>query len=168
MQMLLPIFPANTRMLSDSWGVYEKDDFVYYIHSGMPVYVHAKDDLNNFRFITANLIKVHACSPTQLSKVFGTNKKNFERYVKRFEEGGAEAFFNPSDERGKCYKMLADKLGQAQKLLDGGHSQLKTAKEIGVSESAIRYHLHIGNLKKKHCPNNAHPHIIEPIGTKQC
>lgn len=150
--MSLPLFPSTTRMLSDSWGVFEKDDLVYYIHCGMPVYIHAKDDLNNYRFITANLIKVHACSPTQLSKVFGVNKKNFERYVKKFEKGGTEAFFNPSDERGKCYKMLADKLEQAQKLLDNGYSQLKTANEIGVSESAIRYHIRIGNLKKKAQP----------------
>jgi transposase len=149
MQLQLPIFPVTTKMLNDTWGVFEKDDMVYYLHNGMPVYIHAKDDLNNFRFITANLIHVHACSPSQLSKVFGVNKINFERYVKRLKEGGTEAFFNAEDNRGKCYKMLEDKLKKAQELLDKGYSQLKTAKEIGVSESAIRYHLRAGNLKKK-------------------
>jgi len=148
MQMQLPIFPMTTKMLSDSWGVFEKDSMVFYLHVGMPVYIHAKDDLNNFRYITANLINVHACSPSQLSKVFGTNKINFERYAKRLQEGGPKAFFNAEDNRGKCYKMQDDKLKKAQELIDKGYSQLKTAKEIGVSESAIRYHIKIGKLKK--------------------
>ncbi len=149
MQMKLPIFPVTTKMLSDSWGVFEKDDMVFYLHCGMPVYVHSKDDMNNYRYITANLINVHACSPSQLSKVFGVNTKNFERYSKRLKEGGLESFFNAQDNRGQCYKMSKSKLETAQELIDKGYSQLKTAKEIEVSESAIRYHLRIGNLKKK-------------------
>lgn len=149
MQIQLPFFPKDTKMLSDSWGVFEKDDMVYYIHCGMPVYIHSKDDLNSYRYITANLINVHACSPSQLSKVFIVGKKNFERYSKRLKQGGADAFFNAEDGRGKCYKMSEEKLVEAQTLIDTNHSQLKTAKEIGVSESAIRYHIRIGNLKKK-------------------
>ncbi|MFQ3578921.1 MAG: hypothetical protein SNJ71_02115 [Bacteroidales bacterium] len=149
MQLQLPFFPENTQMLSDTWGVFQKDSMVYYLHNGSPVYIHAKDDLNNFRFITANLINVHACSATQLSNVFKVNKINFERYVRRLREGGTDAFFKAEDNRGKCYKMLSDKLIKAQELLDKGYSQQKTAKEIGVSESAIRYHIKSGNLKKK-------------------
>jgi len=149
MQLQLPIFPPNTKMLSDSWGVFEKDNFVYYIHSGMPVYVHSKEDIPTYRYVTATLVHLHACSPSQLSKVFGVNKINFERYAKRLKEGGAEAFFNAKDNRGKCYKMLDENLQKAQELLDQGYSQLKISKEIGVSESAIRYHIRNGKLKKK-------------------
>jgi len=38
---------------------------------------------------------------------------------------------------------------EAQRLLDQGYSQYGTAKAINVSESAIRYHINAGNLKKK-------------------
>jgi hypothetical protein len=65
MQMLLPIFPISTKMLSDSRGVFEKDNMVYYLHCGMPVYIHDKSDMPNFRYITANLIHVHACRPIE-------------------------------------------------------------------------------------------------------
>ncbi len=106
MQMQLPLFPANTRLINLTWGVFEKDDFVYYLHNGSPVYCHHKDDLNNYRFITANLVNNKSCFPSELSKVFGVNRKNFQRYGKRLREKGISSFFNPVDNRGKCYKSL--------------------------------------------------------------
>ncbi len=148
MQMQLPIFPENTKLLSDTWGVYLKGDFVYYLHNGSPVHVHDKNDMNTFRYVTATLIVNHSCSATRLSNVLGVNTINFYRYAKRMRDGGADAFFKPNDSRGKCYKMTSDKIEEAQKYLDLSYSQSKTAKTIKVSESAIRYHLKKGTLKK--------------------
>lgn len=147
--MQLPIFPATTKILSSAWGVFEKDNFVYYLHNGSPVHIHDKDDLNTYRFVTATLIVNHSCSASALSKVFGVGVRNFERYAKSFRDGGAEAFFNPKDGRGKCHKMTPDKLLEAQKYLDTGYSQMRTAKEINVNEASIRYHIKKGTLKKK-------------------
>ena len=69
--------------------------------------------------------------------------------------------FNRKETRGQCHKFTAEKIKEAQRLLDLGHSQQGTAKAIGVSESAIRYHINAGTLKKSrgfhpsacyHCP----------------
>ena len=57
-------------------------------------------------------------------------------------------FFNRKETRGQCHKFTPEKIEDAQKLLDSGHSQQGTAKAIGVSESAIRYHIKAGTLKK--------------------
>lgn len=149
MQMQLPIFPSTTKMLSSSWGVFEKDNFVYYLHNGSPVHIHDKNDLTTYRFITATLIVNHSCSASALSKVFGVGVRNFERYAKRLRDGGAEAFFNPKDSRGKCHKMTPEKIIEAQKYLDLGYSQMRTAKEINVNEASIRYHIKKGTLIKK-------------------
>lgn len=146
--MQLPVFPKQTKLFSSTWGVFQKDDFVYYLHNGSPVYIHQKDDLNTYRYVTATLIENNSCQASDLSKVFGVNARNFQRYAKRLRQGGADAFFNPVDNRGKCHKMTPDKLQEAQRYLDRGYSQLKTAKAIEVSESAIRYHLRKGALKK--------------------
>ncbi len=148
MQMQLPIFPENTKLLSDTWGVFLKDDFVYYLHNGSPVHVHDKNDMNTYRYVTATLIVNHSCSATRLSEVFGVNTINFYRYAKRLRKGGADSFFKPDDSRGQTHKMTQDKIEEAQKYLNLGYSQLKTAKIIQVSESAIRYHIKNGNLKK--------------------
>ena len=71
MQMQLPLFPSATKLLSDSWGVFEKDDFVYYLHNGSPVHIHHKDDIKTYRYVTATLIVNHSCSAKMLSEVFG-------------------------------------------------------------------------------------------------
>ena len=54
-------------------------------------------------------------------------------------------------------ELSEEKIKQAQELLDNGESQLKTAKKVGVSESAVRYHLKSGKLKKK---SSCYPHEI--------
>lgn len=147
--MQLPIFPSNTKLLSGTWGVFLKDEFVYYLHNGSPVHVHEKNDINTYRYVTATLIVNHSCSATALSKVFGVGVYNFYRYAKRLREGGPDAFFKPNDSRGKCHQMTPDKISEAQHYLDIGYSQMKTAKTIGVHEASIRYHLKKGTLKKK-------------------
>jgi len=147
--MQLPIFPSQTQLLSATWGVFQKEDSVYYLHNGSPVYTHHKDDINTYRYVTATLIVQNSCRASDLSRVFGVNARNFQRYAARLRESGADAFFNPVDNRGKCHKMTPDKLAEAQQYLDVGYSQLKTAKVLDVSESAIRYHLRKGTLKKK-------------------
>ncbi len=149
MQMQLPLFPDKTQLLSASWGVRKIDDSVYYLHNGSPVYTHHKDDINTYRFVTASLIVNNYCRAIDLSKVFNVSERNFQRYAKRLREEGAETFFKPKDERGNCHKMTPDKLKEAQKYLDEGYSQLKTAKEINVNEASIRYHIKKGTLKKK-------------------
>ena len=147
--MQLPIFPTVTKLLSPSWGVFEKDNLVYYLHNGSPVHVHEKNDLNTYRYVTANLIVNHSCSASALSKVFGVGVRNFERYAKSFRDFGADAFFNPADGRGKCHKMTSGKLVEAQQCLDNGCSQMRTAKQINVNEASIRYHIKKGTFKKK-------------------
>ena len=149
MQMQLPIFPAETKLLSATWGVFEKDNFVYYLHNGSPVHVHEKNDINTYRYVTASLIVNHSCKASSLSKVFGVGVRNFERYAKRLRDDGPQAFFNPGDSRGKCHKMTADKIKLAQKYLDHGYSQMKTARSVGVNEASIRYHINKGTLIKK-------------------
>ncbi|MCK5538368.1 MAG: hypothetical protein KAI79_16190 [Bacteroidales bacterium] len=147
--MQLPIFPQSTKLLSDSWGVFKKDNFVYYLHNGSPVHVHEKADLNTYRYVTATLIVNHACSGTRLEAVFGVARINFYRYAKRLREEGADSFFRIKDRRGQCHKMTPDKIKQAQEYLDLGYSQLRTATAINVNETSIRYHLKKGTLKKK-------------------
>ena len=149
MQMQFPFFPASTRMLSPTWGVFENNNFVYYLHNGSPVHIHEKNDLNTYRFVTASLIVNHSCTVSALSKVFGVGVRNFERYAQRLRDFGVDSFFNPTDGRGKCHKMTPDRISEAQKLLDNGCSNMQTAKAIGVNEASIRYHFKKGTLKKK-------------------
>jgi len=149
MQLQLPIFPDSTKLINSSVGFYREKDFIFYLHNGSPIFCHHIDSTNNYRFILANLVESKLCHPKEISKALGISQRNVEQYAKKLREYGIECFFNQIDQRGECYKMTESLLLQAQRLLDDGISQLKTAKILGVSESSIRYHLKNGNLKKK-------------------
>ena len=149
MQLQLPIFPANTKLINSSIGTYQDGQLVYYLHNGAPIFCHHIESMNNYRYILANLVQSKLCSCSEISKALGVSSRNIERYAKKLRENGMESFFNQEDHRGECYKMKDSTLIKAQGLLDAGNSQLKTAKELGLSESSIRYHLKNGNLKKK-------------------
>jgi biotin operon repressor len=149
MQQILPIFSDDLKMVNFRVGFKQMDDFVHYFVNGMPVYCHQVDDKNGYRYVLATLVNHNFCSIKELSESLGVNKKNVERYAKDLREKGMSHFFNRKETRGQSYKFTPDKMNEAQRLLDQGYSQYRTAKMIGVSESAIRYHIKAGSLKKK-------------------
>jgi len=136
-------------MVNYKVGFKQMDDFVHYFVNGMPVYCHEKDDKNGYRFVLATLVNNKFCSIKELSEALGVPRKNVERYAKALREKGMAHFFNRKETRGQCHKFTPGKIEKAQELLELGYSQQGTAKAIGVSESAIRYHIKSGLLKKK-------------------
>jgi DNA-binding transcriptional ArsR family regulator len=148
MQQILPIFPKDIKMVNYQVGFKQMDDFVHYFVNGMPVYCHQLDDKNGYRYVLATLVNHNLRSIKELSEALGVHKKNVERYAKDLRQKGMAHFFNRKETRGQCYKFTPEKMNQAQGLLDQGYSQYRTAKMIGVSESAIRYHIKAGSLKK--------------------
>ena len=149
MQMQMPFFPSLTKLVNANLGFYELDDFVYYLHNGSPIYCHHKESVSSYRYICGNLVFNRLCSAAELARALGVNKRNIERYARAIKDNGTDHYFHKKDRRGQCHKMTSDVLEKAQQLLDSGKSQLKTAKELGISESSIRYHLRKGTLKKK-------------------
>lgn len=149
MQQILPIFPDATRMINYQVGFKQVDDFVHYFVNGMPVYCHEKEDNNGYRFVLATLVNHNFCCIKEMSEALGVPRKNIERYAKALREKGMAHFFNRKETRGQCHKLTPGKIKDAQEFLDNGYSQQGTAKTIGVSESAIRYHIKSGRLKKK-------------------
>ena len=147
--MQLPLFPSTTKLINNTVGIFLQEGFVYYLHNGSPVYCHSKEDMNSFRYITANLVNTGLCKPSEIAKTVGVSNRNIQRYSKTLREKGAEWFFNRKDERGQCYKMTEELLEDAQELIDNFYSVADIARLIGVSEGAIRYHIRKGSLKKK-------------------
>ena len=48
MQILLPLFPPELTLITPTLGFEEKGGFVYYFHSGMPIYTHPKSNSREF------------------------------------------------------------------------------------------------------------------------
>lgn len=149
MQLQLPIFPKEAQLINEHVGVYQHDGIVQYIVNGMPIYSHGKDDVNAFRFITSNFIHQGLCRKVDIERFFKVSDDSVYRYYKKFKEQGEEGFFGDDARRGKAHKIIGERRIRMQKKLDTGQSVNSIAKEEGVRESAIRYAIKQGYLKKK-------------------
>jgi len=148
MQLQLPIFPRECRLISSSVGVYEKDDLVQYIVNGLPVFSHGKEDLQGFRYITSNLIHQGLCRGTEIELCFCVSADSVARSLKKFRKQGEEAFFSTDNRHGHSHKIRGEVHKSIQKKLDQGQSVNSIAKEHKIREGAIRYAITKGYLKK--------------------
>ena len=149
MQIHLPIFPPDTKMLNPSVGVYEKDGLVHYAVSALPVYAHARDDLAAFRFITSNFIHLGLCRKVDVQRAFRVSEDSVSRAYKKFVTEGEAGFFGPDARRGHAHKIVGERRERIQAKLDHGQSVNSIAREEGVRESAIRYAIKQGYVKKR-------------------
>ncbi len=147
--MQLPIFPQTTKLINSNVGLFERDDFVFYLHNGSPIYCHEKNDLNSYRFIIANLVVTGLCSPIDLARALGVSNRNMQRYAKTLREKGTDWFFNKEEKRGDAHKLTDEMLSEAQKLISKFYSVVDVARLFGVTEGALRYHIKKGTIKKK-------------------
>lgn len=145
----MPIFPSSTRLINASVGVFEKEEFVYYLHNGSPIFCHSKSDMNNYRFITGNLVNTGLCTPIEISRALGVSNRNIQRYAKALRDKGSDWFFNRPDRRGSSHKVTNEIISQAQKMIDDYYSVSDVARLLGVTEGALRYHIRKGTIKKK-------------------
>lgn len=148
MQLILPLFPRYTKMISDCLGVYEKDSIVQYIANGLPIYSHDVEDLQSFRFITSNFIKEGLCKATEVSRCFSIPIDSVKRNANKLRTDGEAAFFSADKRKGYCHKIRGSVLESIQKKLDKGRSVNSIAKQEGVAEGSIRYSIRQGYLKK--------------------
>jgi Helix-turn-helix domain len=148
-QLLLPIFPEYTKLITPSLGVCEKNNLVTYFHCGMPIYSHGVDELNKFRFTTSNFILQGLCKGSDIERAFHVSVDSIRRWKKRLLEEGEEAFFNEDKRHGKSHKLLPNVLERIQQELDKGRSVNSVAKDEGISEGSIRYAIDKGRLKKR-------------------
>jgi len=148
MQMQLPIFPNDTKLINACLGFKKSDDFVYYLHNGSPIFCHQKDDINSYRYITANLVDTGLCKCSELADALGVSRRNIERYTKHLREKGSGWFLNRPERRGGAHKITDEMMEKAGKLINEFYSVSDVARMLGVSEGALRYHIKKGTIKK--------------------
>lgn len=149
MQLMLPLFPPDTAMITATLGVYRKEGIVTYLHCGVPIFSHAEDDYKGFRYITSKFIVQGLCRLVDVSDCFHVSYDSVKRYVKKLENTGERGFFgNDNRNGGSPYKLMPEVIARIQKKLDEGKSNSGIARSEGVTEGAIRYALKKGTLKK--------------------
>lgn len=148
MQLLLPIFPREAKLITPTLGVFSKEGIVTYIHSGVPIYSHSTEDLKSFRYITSKFIIQGLCRGVDISNCFGVSYDSVKRYVKKLRENGDSGFFSKDNRHGHSHKLVAKVLERIQTYLDAGKNNSEIARLENITEGAIRYAIKQGKLKK--------------------
>ena len=148
MQLILPLFPVKTEMITPTLGIYKRDSIITYLHCGVPIYSHAEEDLMSFRYITSKFIVQGLCRLIEISDCFHVSYDSVKRYVKRLEEMGEAGFFSKGNRMGHSSKLLPAVIERMQRYMDKGKSNSEIARLEDVTEGAIRYALKKGQLKK--------------------
>ncbi|MDR0938541.1 MAG: hypothetical protein LBN29_04150 [Mediterranea sp.] len=149
MQTQLALFSSDVKLVNDTLGFRDVDGFRYYLHNGSPIACHRLEDRNSYRFTIGSLLFNGLCTRVELTKALGEHAKNIERYEKTYREKGAAWFFRRKETRGQCYKVTDTMLTEIQRRLDAGESKYRIARDLGISEGSVSYHLKHGKLKKK-------------------
>jgi DNA invertase Pin-like site-specific DNA recombinase len=149
MQLTLPIFPAGSILISDHLGVFSRDKIVQYIAGGLPVYQHAEEDLDAFRFAISNFLKLGLCKKTEVMRAFHVSESFVQRACKKAELEGSAGFFSKDSRKGSNHVIVESVRQRLQELLDKGMSVNAMAKQNKLNESTIRYQIKQGYLKKK-------------------
>ena len=118
MQLLLPIFPRETKLLTETLGVFEKDDFIFYLHCGVPIYQHHREDMDGFHYICSHLVRQKLCKQTDIVRTLGVSADSVSRNYKKYLKEGERAFFGQDNRGGKSHKLIGERLERIQNALE--------------------------------------------------
>jgi transposase len=152
-QLLLPAIPDGaTAGLVSVWR--DAEQWTYFLGT-YPIYSHRADDSRLFRLVTSQLINAGACRHKDIIETFGVSKSSVNRALKKLRDEGAEAFFKRREGRRGGSVFTAERLDQAQRLLDQGYSRSELVDELGVPPDALRKALKDGRLRETRQPETA-------------
>jgi predicted transcriptional regulator len=146
-QMLLPMFPYESKSINPLLGFCRKDDMVYYFNGMMPIFSHAVTDLKSFRLITSQLIVNGVATQRDIVDAFGVSLISVKRYVKTYREEGADGFFKPRKGRGSTV-LTSGVLLKIQGYLNEFRSVSSICEELGLKADTVNKAIRDGRLHR--------------------
>jgi len=146
-QQLLPIYndEGQEGYITDILSYEKRDGSIYYFNGAFPIYSHPEEDRKSFRLITSQFVVNGRCKQVDIVKAFGVSPISIKRYVKKYRENGAEAFFVPKRSRG-AHVLTAAVLEQAQDLLNQGSTPSEVANQLQVKKDTLQKAIRSGRL----------------------
>ena len=92
-QIRLPFFPEEIELINNYVGFQKKNGIVYYFNGMMPVFQHPAEDISSFRLFTSQLVVNGNAKQSEIVRAFNVSAISVKRWVKKYREKGAEAFF---------------------------------------------------------------------------
>jgi transposase-like protein len=144
-QTLLPIFPAEATPINNVVSFAKREGVVYYFHGCQPVFSHGEHDLKSFRMFTSQLAVNGTCKQVEIVRAFGISAISMKRYVKKYLQGGAAAFYGQR-RKPQPRVLTAEVMRQAQELFEQGESRSAVAQRLGLKTDTLSKAVRAGRL----------------------
>ena len=144
-QELLPLFEDGTGCINALLSFEKQDGHVYYFHGGLPVFSHAESDKASFRLFTSQLVVNGSCKQVDIVNAFGISPISVKRYVKKYRDGGAKAFYAKARKRSNPV-LTPTVLAHAQGMLNAGEDWHDVAAELNIKPNTFGKAMRCGRL----------------------
>ena len=144
-QAWLPFIPSGSTPINAVYSVIQKDEQWFYFCGIHPIFCHAASDRRSFRMFTAQLVCQGMCKQAEIMRAFGVSKNSVSRNVKKFREGGPDAFF--AKRKGRGGSVITEEVkARAQEMLNSGESRQDVAEALEVPYDTLRKAINQGRL----------------------
>lgn len=147
-QRILPMLPAGSTAITDTLSVDNESGRWIYFQGVLPVFTHEADDHQTFQMFAGQLAANGHCRLVDIERAFGVSSISVKRMVKRYRQGGCEAFFQKRHVRGASV-LTATVLARLQELLDAGMAYREAAQQVGVKADTVRKAIRREDLRIK-------------------
>ena len=148
-QKLLPLRAESVEPVNNYLAIFRSEEEIVFFNGHCPIFKCSANDTYALRLVQGVLCSCNIVYPAQLARALGVNRSTVCRNKALYEKDGAAALIVDKAANRSGYKLTREKLRIAQRLLDKGVNQSRTAREVGVAESSIRYAIKKGLLVKK-------------------
>ena len=147
-QMHLPTQPAHAESINAVLAIVREGDEVAYFASGVPVFVHAKDDAAGQRLAAVQMMELGLARQDELSAALEVNRTTLYRQSRKVKAEGVLGVVDGKRGPRGPHRFNSQKREQANELLAQGLSMRQTAKRVGVNEATVRLAVRTGELKQ--------------------
>jgi len=144
--------PPDAEILSSHAAIGRDEDGYWTVFNASgPIFRFREDDVLGRRLAAALLTDpaLDLAQPQATARVLGWHRSRVFEYRKRFQEQGVEGLEPRRTGPHGPHKLQGATLSEARRLLDQGWSNRRVAKQVGVSEGAIRTAVRAGRLVRR-------------------
>ena len=149
LQRSLPVLPPDAHVVSSRLAVLIDDEKLVAFSAADPIYTCRVDDHDGMRLAAGMLSGLKLAPDTALAKALGMSRETVRRNRKLLSVGGVEAVrCQPRGPKGP-HKLTETVRVQAQRGLDLGWPVRRVAREVGLTEGALRSAIRQGRLQRR-------------------
>ena len=153
LQQSLAVLPPNAQIISPRLALLLDEEQLVAYSGSDPIYQCPRHDRDGIRLAAAMFSHLRLARVGALAEALDLNRETVRRNRDRFAQGGVEAVRSHTGGPREAYKLKEEVRVRAQGCLDQGWSVNRTAKEVGLTEGALRYQIRQGRLRRRVKPS---------------